>query len=147
MSALSDDELVALIGKTSSSAKTTKVSTHDVFERLTTVSDLLAELPKQPNTAALVYRDPNSGAVNWKAIGERLTVGRSRNRDANLQITDEEMSRRHFEIMHVGDNVYTINDLGSTNGLYLNGLQAKTEFLVSGTEIRAGRTDFVFVGA
>jgi hypothetical protein len=146
VSDLSDEALVALIRQTHSSAKATKVSTHEVFERLSRVSDLLLELRDKPDIAALVYRDQSSGVGQSAEIREKLVVGRfPGNADNTLQINDEEMSRRHFEIVHVGDGVYTVRDLASTNGLYLNGLAEKITYLVSGTEIRAGRTNFVFV--
>lgn len=150
-SQLSDDALFALISKAQESTKTTKLSTENVFARLGKIHELFAQFVRKPDSAALIYSDPVSDAVTWKAIGERLVVGRwTTVSDAEvisfLHVNDDEMSRRHFEITHQGDGIYAIRDLESTNGLYLNEVEEQNALLVSGTEIRAGQTNFVFVG-
>ncbi|MGI8792440.1 MAG: FHA domain-containing protein, partial [Acidimicrobiales bacterium] len=58
--------------------------------------------------------------------GARLTVppGTStvgRDRDAAIRIRDDEVSRRHFEVIVGNDDDLAVRDLGSSNGTYVNG--------------------------
>lgn len=70
-----------------------------------------------------------------------LVIGRGT--EADLRITDPGVSRRHAEL-RVDDEGYTprvsIHDLGSTNGLSVNGRRATSEDLADGAEIRIGNT-------
>jgi hypothetical protein len=50
---------------------------------------------------------------------EAVTVGRSR--DCDVVVGEETVSRFHAELRHGGDDEWTIRDLGSTNGTWLNG--------------------------
>lgn len=67
--------------------------------------------------------------------GEVLLVGR----DPTCQVVvpDRSVSRRHAEIRRVGDN-WVIRDLGSRNGIHLNGTRAETITLSNGTQVRIG---------
>ena len=56
------------------------------------------------------------------------------------------MSRTHFEVVPEKDGLYVVRDLGSTNGVYINGSRTSEDPLVAGTEIRAGNTMFFFTG-
>ena len=61
-----------------------------------------------------------------------------------LPLTDNTVSRRHFEL-HQEDDEWVLHDLGSSNGTYVNGgrvVQKKT--LKLGDQIRLGRTILVF---
>lgn len=71
-----------------------------------------------------------------------LVVGRGEQADA--QIGDEMMSRRHFEISEK-NGAYVIRDLQSRNGTTLNGRPLTNEVTIgSGDTVRAGETIFVF---
>jgi predicted component of type VI protein secretion system len=66
-----------------------------------------------------------------------LVLGRE---DASLTIEDEEISRRHAVIRPSGGGI-EIEDLGSTNGTYVNGARiGSTTRLAGGDTIRIGRT-------
>ncbi|HEY0516432.1 MAG TPA: DUF3662 and FHA domain-containing protein [Solirubrobacteraceae bacterium] len=70
------------------------------------------------------------------------TVGRSRNCDVVLE--DSGVSRRHAEL-RPGPEGWTIEDLGSTNGVLVNGIQiAGPHPLEQGDRIELGSTDAVF---
>ena len=62
-------------------------------------------------------------------------------RDASntLQIHDSEVSRHHAEIRRV-DEDYTISDLGSSNGTFVNGQRIAQHNLASGDQIQMGGT-------
>jgi FHA domain-containing protein len=113
--------------------------------------ELYEALPTKPDTAALIYRDPVTGSPRWSAIGNRLLVGRSPKRLANaagsvLLINDQEMSRQHFEIVLANDGLYSLNDLNSLDGTYVDRIRQDAAVLMGGSEIKAGKTSFVFTG-
>ena len=72
--------------------------------------------------------------------GESLRVGRTTN--ANIAIADDPtMSGVHYEVQ-ASDDGATIRDLGSRNGLFVNGEQVSEAALHGGDQVRAGRTFF-----
>jgi pSer/pThr/pTyr-binding forkhead associated (FHA) protein len=69
-------------------------------------------------------------------------VGRSR--DCDIVLEDAGISRRHAEIAPAGDG-WTVRDLGSTNGVRLNGRDIRgQEHLQPGDVIELGSTEMVF---
>src|SRR3954447_6569602 len=70
-------------------------------------------------------------------LGDELVIGRE---DAGLVIDDPETSRRHARICSVDGGV-VVEDLGSTNGTFVNGERASepVTLIQSGT-IRGGTT-------
>jgi FhaA, N-terminal domain/FHA domain len=71
----------------------------------------------------------------------RLVIGRSR--DCDVQLADSNVSRRHAELRQEGAS-YWIVDLGSTNGVEVNGRRVKRAKLTDGDTITLGSTDMVF---
>lgn len=69
------------------------------------------------------------------AKGE-VVVGRSP--DADLWIEDSAISRRHFKMNILENRVY-IEDLGSTNGTYINGARVTTRELSDGDKIQISK--------
>lgn len=70
-----------------------------------------------------------------------LVIGRGS--EADLRINDPGVSRRHAEIKVVGsgdDIAITIDDLGSTNGIIVNGSKVKHAELDDGSRIEIGST-------
>jgi len=72
----------------------------------------------------------------------RVVIGRSR--DCDIQLADANVSRRHAELRQEGAT-YWIVDLGSTNGIEVNGKRVKRAKLNSGDTITMGSTDITFV--
>jgi len=72
----------------------------------------------------------------------RVVIGRSR--DCDIQLADANVSRRHAELRQEGAS-YWIVDLGSTNGLEVNGKRVKRAKLRSGDTITVGSTELTFV--
>ena len=58
-------------------------------------------------------------------------------------LADPAVSRKHAGIRKVDSN-YELADLGSTNGVYVNGHKMPKKNLVSGDIMRIGNTEFVF---
>jgi pSer/pThr/pTyr-binding forkhead associated (FHA) protein len=71
----------------------------------------------------------------------RIVLGRSR--DCDVQLADTNVSRRHAELRQEGAS-YWIVDLGSTNGIEVNGKRVKRAKLTDGDTITLGSTDVVF---
>jgi Protein of unknown function (DUF3662)/FHA domain len=70
------------------------------------------------------------------------TIGRSR--DCDIVIDDAGISRRHAEI-RPGPDGWTIADLGSTNGVVVNGHDvAEAQLLQAGDRLELGSTEMVF---
>ena len=66
-----------------------------------------------------------------------LVVGRGT--EADLRINDPGVSRRHVEFMVHGDDLEVV-DLGSTNGMLVNGSKVGRAGLRDGTEVKIGHT-------
>jgi Protein of unknown function (DUF3662)/FHA domain len=71
----------------------------------------------------------------------RVVIGRSR--DCDIQLADANVSRRHAELRQEGAS-YWIVDLGSTNGMEVNGKRVKRAKLRSGDTITLGSTEVTF---
>jgi len=70
-----------------------------------------------------------------------LVVGRSR--DCDIAVDDPNVSRRHAEVRHE-DGAYWIVDLGSTNGVIVNGKRVERAELAPDDEIVLGTTELRF---
>jgi len=91
----------------------------------------------------LIQKNTDGTSIKqWELRGKPLVVGRGEQADA--QIGDEMMSRRHFEILE-RNGAFILRDLQSRNGTTLNGRPVNGEMTVgSGDTIGAGETLFVF---
>ncbi|HEY5334389.1 MAG TPA: DUF3662 and FHA domain-containing protein [Mycobacteriales bacterium] len=74
---------------------------------------------------------------------DRIVVGRGK--DADLRLADASVSRRHAAFTVVGDRVQ-IEDLGSTNGLTVNGERVQTATLSDGDTVVLGAATIVYRG-
>lgn len=74
--------------------------------------------------------------------GPRATLGRSR--DADCVLRDPNVSRRHAELRRSPRGDWTIADLGSTNGVKVNGRRVGSTRLSPGDEVTLGTTSFRF---
>jgi hypothetical protein len=74
-------------------------------------------------------------------VAAKTTVGRDST--ADIQIGDNGLSRKHFEILWDGASA-VLRDLGSTNGVKVQGNKIDQVVLPTGTAFSAGRTEFLF---
>ena len=87
-------------------------------------------------TPALVFSEGPLAGRRVEVDGE-LVLGRE---DASLTIEDEEISRRHA-IVRPTDGGIEIEDLGSTNGTYVNAVRIEgTTRLAGGDTVKLGRS-------
>jgi hypothetical protein len=73
--------------------------------------------------------------------GERVLVGRSR--ECDVTVSDANVSRRHIELRR-GERGWSAVDLGSTNGMKVNGRRLAHAELNPGDRITIGVTDLTF---
>lgn len=76
--------------------------------------------------------------------GERLSIGRGDK--ADIQIMDHGLSRLHCAIGREADSFF-VEDLGSRNGTWINGIRIKRAHLSPGDEVRIGGIEFEFSAA
>jgi pSer/pThr/pTyr-binding forkhead associated (FHA) protein len=74
---------------------------------------------------------------------EETIVGRSS--DAAISLSEPLVSSRHLKVLRRGD-VYTIVDLDSENGTYVNGVRVKSKELAQGDQIHLGGLTLFFAG-
>jgi hypothetical protein len=99
-------------------------------------AQLLAE-PAQDRGQALLVGGGRRNVLS----GSRVVVGRSREADIVLQ--DPNVSRRHAELRRDEDG-WQIVDLGSTNGIKVNGRRVDNRPLRPGDQVTIGVTDLTF---
>jgi hypothetical protein len=63
-------------------------------------------------------------------------------KDADVDLGDPAVSRRHFQVEAAGREFF-LRDLGSRNGTFVNGSHVHSTKLVDGDEVRAGSTSLV----
>ncbi|AMO59729.1 FHA domain-containing protein [Mycolicibacterium phlei] len=84
-----------------------------------------------------------SGRELIPLTGQRVTLGKATTNAVSLE-HDETVSRLHAVLENLGF-AWSIRDLGSRNGTYLNGERITTErVLRSGDEVRVGRSRLIF---
>ena len=116
--------------------------------------------PKQAS-ATMVYRPttdaaPDDGAAVLPARevasltldGEHYPIDKGvvvlgRSQDCDIQLADPNVSRRHAEVRQE-ETTYWIVDLGSTNGMEVNGRRLRQSKLEDGDRIVLGSTEVVF---
>ena len=90
-----------------------------------------------------------AGRAHVVAEGKRMLVAPGgavlgRSRDCDVVLNDSNVSRRHAEIRAEGEG-WTVRDLGSTNGVRVNGRDVQgAQPLVSGDVIALGAAEVVF---
>ncbi|MFN0153396.1 MAG: FhaA domain-containing protein [Gaiella sp.] len=124
--------------------------------------DLEPPQPPVDPSATMVYRptaplDPESeeappvareaitlriGRKTHTVSSSRVVIGRSR--EADVQVADADVSRRHCELVQDSPTTWSIVDLGSTNGTMVNGKRVKRARVEDGDRITIGGAEIVF---
>ena len=111
------------------------------------------EVPRSPNdgdfdsfcthyrATVVIVRGPSSGD-QFAVDSESVTVGRGPGVDREFD--DPSMSAQHAAIEYV-DRGFRLRDLGSTNGLLLNGVVVESAELKHGDRFQLGAQEFQFV--
>jgi len=108
--------------------------TEDDGEDLFPDSAAFGALP--PGSALLlVMRGPNAGS-RFRLDGELTTAGR--HPDSHIFLDDVTVSRRHAEFYRDGAR-FTVRDVGSLNGTYVNRERIEEAVLAGGDEVQIGK--------
>lgn len=90
----------------------------------------------------VVRRGPNAGS-RFLLDGELTTAGR--HPESDIFLDDVTVSRRHVEFRRGSDGVFTVSDVGSLNGTYVNRERIETGIpLANGDEVQIGKYRLVF---
>jgi hypothetical protein len=81
------------------------------------------------------------GSTTYALTGPTTRIGRGT--DTDLRIDDPGISRNHAEIRQQGGDV-TIVDVGSTNGIVINGRRVQQARLEDGSAVVLGTTTMIF---
>jgi FhaA, N-terminal domain/FHA domain len=118
------------------------------------------ELPVDRPAQTMIYRapapstpdapapEPAREVVTLTVAGRTHEITKSsvvlgRSREADIRVADVNVSRRHAELRQEGAG-YWIVDLGSTNGLEVNGKRTDRSRVRDGDRITMGSTEIVF---
>jgi signal transduction histidine kinase len=85
----------------------------------------------------------NDQGTRFELEGGDLRLGRDA--ASNIQLHDTEVSRRHAELRR-SDHSYTIADLDSANGTFVNGQRVRQHVLQSGDQVQVGGTLLLYTG-
>jgi pSer/pThr/pTyr-binding forkhead associated (FHA) protein len=110
----------------------------EVGEEEVTVS--LGDVPEGAGLL-VVKRGPNAGS-RFTLGSDQTTIGRHPGSDIFLD--DVTVSRRHAEV-HQHGSTFTVNDVGSLNGTYLNRERIERAEMHSGDELQIGKFRLVFL--
>ena len=95
-----------------------------------------------PGTALLVVRrGPNAGA-RFLLDHDLTTSGR--HPDSDIFLDDVTVSRRHAEF-HRDGSTFTVRDVGSLNGTYVNRERVEAATLSNGDEVQIGKFRLVLI--
>jgi diguanylate cyclase (GGDEF)-like protein len=107
----------------------------DVTETLPAFGDV--EEPSGEETAHLIVLT-GSRIGTMVQVREGLIIGRGS--DAGLMLPDDGVSRQHVRIAATPEGDLVAEDLGSRNGMYVNGRRTESRVLKDGDKIRIGST-------
>ena len=100
-------------------------------------------MPAQAAVRARLIDTTNNRAYDLASA--RLLIGRESKND--IAVHDANASRTHAELRFEPQGVWTVTDLGSTNGTLVNGREVATQPLSEGDRITIGMTNFMFTQA
>ena len=83
---------------------------------------------------------PNLPVVELE-VGQSKTVGRGR--QADVMVDDPSLSRLHARIAVDQDGQLSVDDMGSTNGIFVNGAEQLSAYLMLGDTVRFGRVEYI----
>lgn len=98
-----------------------------------------------PNGAALlvVHRGPSEGS-EFLLPADADVVGVGRSPESDVFLDDVTVSRRHAEFRRGADG-WSVRDVGSLNGTYVNRVRVDDQRLNGGDEVQVGKFRFIFL--
>ncbi|MEA2013371.1 MAG: FHA domain-containing protein [Verrucomicrobiota bacterium] len=102
---------------------------------------ILRPQEKAKNSTFLLFTYPEAGKNKYELNEESVVIGRS---EGNIIIPSNTISRSHAKVLF-SNGEYYIEDMNSTNGIYVNSMKVKRCVLRDGDTFQVGEADFVFV--
>src|SRR5438105_15753646 len=97
----------------------------------------VARLGLQDRAYLVVLAGPQMGGMFKLERGSEIVIGRDQG--VHIQLTDDGVSRRHAQVSLRGPEAL-VRDLGSRNGVFVNGTQVQERVLADGDKIQLGVT-------
>jgi len=127
-------------GETTSTLSLGRAEDGDFGDDLFPDSAAFGALP-EGSALLLVMRGPNAGS-RFRLDGDLTTAGR--HPDSDIFLDDVTVSRRHAEFYRRGA-VFTVRDVGSLNGTYVNRERIEEAELTGGDEVQIGKFRLLFL--
>ncbi|HEV7193916.1 MAG TPA: FHA domain-containing protein [Jatrophihabitantaceae bacterium] len=135
---------VAVAGADVTSTITTTGSVPDTDTDFSTEAHQGAVDALTPGSALLVVkRGPNAGS---RFLLDQDVTTAGRHPDSDIFLDDVTVSRRHAEFRREGSG-YTVHDVGSLNGTYVNRERIDATPLSGGDEVQIGKFRLVYLTA
>ena len=116
----------------------------DSDEKFSTEAHKRAVDALTPGSALLVVkRGPNAGS---RFLLDQDVTSAGRHPDSDIFLDDVTVSRRHAEFRREGSG-YTVHDVGSLNGTYVNRERIESAPLSGGDEVQIGKFRLVYLTA
>lgn len=116
---------------------------HESLQKLGDEDRQIIEKMAPENAMLIVHRGPSKGS-RFLLTMQGSTIGRSPENEIFLD--DVTVSRKHAQIIAVGAGLFTLKDLGSLNGTYVNNESVAEASLATGDEIQIGKFHMLFLG-
>ena len=123
-------------------ARVQSYETEELFKNLMNDEKVLFR-DEQKNGFALVIEKGHPCGKKIVLIGTHLTAGRSPVNEITLD--DPMCSEKHFKLEVVAGEAVHIEDLGSTNGTFVNGKAVSKAFLKENDLIKIGYSELRFI--
>lgn len=108
----------------------------------TMMNRLPASFKPRPRRAHLLEQTAGPGSpCKHELSADALIIGRGS--AADLRVDSDDVSRTHAQLLRIDDE-YTIEDLDSRNGVFLNGLQVHAAVLRDGDQLQLGDVVFTY---
>ena len=112
----------------------------EVFEKTVVTAVDKVDMPRDEKAFILFISGPLMGKM-YLLERDSTVIGRSD--DVDISIPDSRISRHHLRIIQEGGEV-VIEDMGSTNGTFVNGERITSTRLRDGDRVTVGRTSVVY---
>lgn len=122
------------------STRTPTIDEDDVPQ--TMMNRLPAGFKPRPRRAHQLEQTAGPGSPSRHELSaDMLVIGRGS--AADLRIESDDVSRTHAQLQRVDDE-YTVEDLDSRNGVFLNGLRVHAAVLRDGDQLQLGDVVFTY---
>lgn len=105
-------------------------------------ADDVTQFDRQPLARLDVVGGAGLNRTSYPLGARGLTIGRSETRD--IVIPDPAASRHHCSVLP-REGGFVVRDMGSANGIFVNGIRVREAMLTSGDTVRIGNTELRYV--